>query len=191
MSSLIQELADLAEELKIVSKESNVKLSAGGTSKFYIDCIKFCLHPRVADKLTPILIPMVVDSGAKFVGGLTLGADAPVTLVTGKSILGGGDALLGFFVRKEPKNHGTQRLIEGWIEKKANVALIDGVCTTGASFLKTMRIVTGDDYKCKVVKMITIFNRCEGGIENLEKAGYELKSLLEITSEGKIVPASQ
>ena len=78
---------------------------------------------------------------------------------------------MGFYVREEIKDHGTQKLIEGFIEDGANVIILDDVTTLGSSVMKAVQAVR--DRKCRVVKVITIVDRLEGAAETFSREGLE------------------
>lgn len=76
----------------------------------------------------------------------------------------------GFIVRKQSKKHGTQKLIEGPLRPGSNVALIEDVITTGASVYQAIKTV--EQFGAKVVKVLILVDREEGGVEFLEGKGY-------------------
>jgi orotate phosphoribosyltransferase len=116
------------------------KLSAGGTSDYYIDCRITTLHAE-GGRLTGHAILDLLEARnvqADAVGGLTMGADPIVSNVATASAwraisFPGSPLLHGFLVRKAEKEHGTSRRIEGFCRPGARVAIVDDVCTTGAS----------------------------------------------------------
>jgi orotate phosphoribosyltransferase len=116
------------------------KLSSGGTSDYYVDCRTTTLHAEGGRLTGHAILDLLEASGieADAVGGLTLGADPVVCNVATASAWRAqqhpGAALLhGFLVRKAEKAHGTGRRIEGFCRAGARVAIVDDVCTTGAS----------------------------------------------------------
>jgi orotate phosphoribosyltransferase len=101
------------------------------------------------------------------VGGLTMGADP---LSTGVSILTQGTAepLFAFYIRKEPKGHGTQAWVEGMKNFKEGdkVVILEDVVTTGGS---TMKSVERARLAGLVpVAVITVVDRQEGGSEKIQ-----------------------
>jgi orotate phosphoribosyltransferase len=116
------------------------KLSSGGTSDYYVDCRTTTLHAEGGRLTGHAILDLLEARGieADAVGGLTLGADPVVCNVATASAWRAqqhpGAALLhGFLVRKAEKAHGTGRRIEGFCRAGARVAIVDDVCTTGAS----------------------------------------------------------
>jgi orotate phosphoribosyltransferase len=73
-----------------------------------------------------------------------------------------------FIVRKEPKKHGTQRAIEGSLERGARVVVVDDVITTGGATVKAIETVLAAGFV--VVKAVILVDRQEkNGRENIEK----------------------
>jgi orotate phosphoribosyltransferase len=85
--------------------------------------------------------------------------------------------LHAFYVRKEPKGHGTNRWIEGLhgVPEGACLAMLEDVVTTGGSTLKAIERVEEAGYAVEAVAALV--DRQEGGREALEARGYLLGSL--------------
>ena len=114
----------------------------------------------------------VLASGA--IGGLTLGAD-PVAYAIAHAAALRGETLDAFTVRKEPKVHGTGRQIEGAFEEGWGVVIAEDSMTTGESALRAIRIV--EDAGARVLGVLTVVDREEGGREALAASGYDIASL--------------
>lgn len=84
--------------------------------------------------------------------------------------------LVGFYVRKEPKNTGTRQMIEGPLNDGTRVILVEDVTTKGGSALKAARIVR-DDLGCTVAKIVSVVDREAGAAANMAAEGIELVSL--------------
>ena len=78
-------------------------------------------------------------------------------------------------MRKEPKSHGTGRLIEGPFREGDRVAVIEDVITTGGSALRAARAVR--DAGGVVTGVLALVDREEGGREALESAGLPVLAL--------------
>jgi orotate phosphoribosyltransferase len=100
----------------------------------------------------------------------------------------GGKPISGFIVRKEQKEHGTGKLIEGPLPGKARVAIVDDTCTTGGSLFHAIH--AAEQLGCSVVLVAAILDRGQGGSEKLKKAGYPFRALLEADAQGRIGPAA-
>jgi orotate phosphoribosyltransferase len=77
-----------------------------------------------------------------------------------------------FFVRKELKGHGTNKLIEGYLKPGTKVMFVDDVTTTGGSVMRAIQAAR--NIGCHVDKVITVVDRLEGAKENLAREGIEL-----------------
>jgi len=86
-------------------------------------------------------------------------------------------------VREETKEHGTKRKIEGHLKEGSRVALVDDVITTGGSLLRAIEAV--EMAKCKVVKVVVLVDRHEGGSDRLKEEGYDFTAILHLYPSGK------
>ena len=115
-------------------------LSSGAKSDYYIDCRTTTLHAE-GGRLTGLVIHELIREHmphTQAVGGLTMGADPLVSNVASASAWHalehpGSPLVHGFLVRKSEKTHGTGRKIEGFLQPRAYVVIVDDVCTTGGS----------------------------------------------------------
>ena len=175
------ERSRLLEILKEKSYEKReVTLASGRKSDFYIDCKQTTLDAEGA-YLTGKLMYEIIDGlndNIEGAGGLTLGADPIATAVSIASFLAG-KPLPAFIIRKEPKGHGTGQWLEGTknLKKGAKVVIVEDVVTTGGSSLKAVK--RAEESGLVVELILSLVDRCEGGRENIEKEGYQLKSLFE------------
>lgn len=143
-------------------------LSAGGASDYYIDCRITTLHAE-GGRLTGHAILELLEAkkiGAEAVGGLTMGADPIVSNVATASAWRAisfpeSPLLHGFLVRKAEKAHGTARRIEGFCREGARVAIVDDVCTTGASTVAA--IEAAREAGMVVAAVVCIVEREEAG----------------------------
>ncbi|HXY48870.1 MAG TPA: orotate phosphoribosyltransferase [Terriglobales bacterium] len=149
-------------------KLGEFKLSAGGSSDYYVDCRTTTLHARGAQLTGQVFLEEIRARGwsPQAIGGLTLGADP---LVVAVSVTSG--TIHGFLVRKGDKQHGTGQRIEGFREKGARVVIVDDVCTTGASTVQAIEAARGFGFK--VVGVMCLVEREEaGGRPAVEKAAF-------------------
>ena len=109
------------------------------------------------------------------VGGLTLGAD-PVSYAISHASAALPRPLRAFTVRKEAKAHGTGRRIEGPYSAGDRVVIIEDVITTGGSALQAAGVLEAEGGK--VVGILAVVDREEGGREALEQRGYRVASLI-------------
>ncbi len=118
---------------------------------------------------------------ATAVGGLTLGAD-PVAYAIAAASFADGPAMDAFTVRKEPKQHGTQRLIEGNFAPGAAVVVVEDVITSGGSALKAIEAVTAAGGS--VAGVLAVVDREQGGRERLKAAGFLVRTLTTASALG-------
>lgn len=160
-------------------EKKSVTLSSGLQSDFYVDMKQTLLHAQgiswVAQLMLELLKPYL--GKIKGVGGLTMGADPLATAVSLMS-LQTAYPVHAFYIRKEPKGHGTNQWVEGIKNYTPGdkVFILEDVVTTGGSSLKAVeraRLAELD-----VVGIITCVDRQEGGRETIEKQGLKLLSLV-------------
>ncbi|MBM3491905.1 MAG: orotate phosphoribosyltransferase [Alphaproteobacteria bacterium] len=170
-------LADIIARRSLL-RGSGIKLVSGAVTSFYFDMKLALFEPEAVNLIGELVLQALADEPAEFVGGLELGAVPIATAVAQKSF--GLRELQGFFVRKEPKGHGTRRLIEGIAEPESMrgrpVVLLEDVTTTGGSAMKALAAVREVGALVRVA--ITLVDRLEGATENLAKEGLRLIPLL-------------
>ena len=157
--------------LKTLSyEEREVVLASGKRSNFYIDCKQAALtaegHFLVGTLICDVLFSEAPEVRA--VGGLTMGAD-PLASAAATVSWQLGRPLDAFYVRKEPKGHGTQKWLEGdkRVVPGTPVAIVEDVCTTGGSTLKA--IERARLHGLDVRRVVALVDREEGGREAVEK----------------------
>lgn len=163
-------------------REGDFTLASGKKSKFYVDLKATTLHPEGAFVIGEVAYEVLTTEAAKRgwkiqgVGGLTLGADP---LATAISLAGRarGEFWPAFIVRKEPKDHGTARFIEGTenLSSGASVIVLEDVVTTGGSSLKAIERLRDAGYR--PLAALTVVDREQGGAEAIRAAGVEFLSL--------------
>lgn len=128
----------------------------------------------------PMALEAMRDAGwrADAVGGLTLGADPIAYAIAYASTLDAahvGEPVRAFTVRKEAKQHGTGRLVEGPFREGDRVVVIEDVITTGGSALRAVEAIraAGGDIR----GVLALVDREEGGREALERAGLSVRAL--------------
>jgi orotate phosphoribosyltransferase len=161
------------ERLKHLLKEHSLMfgdftLVSGKKSSFYFDSKKTTLRPEGAYLVAAEILGLLRHHGieADAIGGMTLGVDPIVCPVAALSHIEG-PALPAFIVRKEAKEHGTGRQIEGDLKPGSRVIVVDDVVTTGGSTLRAIEAVEAAGHE--VVAVICLVDREEGGSEKLSK----------------------
>jgi orotate phosphoribosyltransferase len=173
-----ERLLKLLKELSY--EEGDFVLTSGKRSTFYIDCKETTLNPEGMFLAGKIMYEMVKDiPGINAVGGVSIGGDPLVCSVVLEAYKRKDD-LMGFFIRKEPKGHGSNLWVEGGknLRKGMNVVILEDVVTTGGSSLKAIDVTGKAGYNVKGT--IAILDRLEGGKEAIESKGYMFKSIFNL-----------
>ena len=147
--------------------EGDITLASGKKSSYYIDTKMTSLNRDGAVLCAQLFTSQLND--VNFVGGPTLGADPFLGAILYECKLNNKE-MSAFIVRKDSKKHGTQKLIEGPLPSGSNVAVLEDVITTGGSVYKAIKII--EECGAKVVKVLTLMDRDEGGVNFLEEKGY-------------------
>ena len=174
------ELAALLRRKSIFHGEFT--LASGAKSSYYIDCRLTTLDGRGAWLVGQLVHGTIRREEATRniritgVGGLTMGAD-PVALATAMHSAWVNDPapLQAFSVRKAPKGHGQGRQVEGNFRAGDTVAVLDDVITRGDSTLAAIEAVTREGGK--VVLVVALVDRQEGGRAKVEALGYPFVSI--------------
>jgi len=164
-------------------KFGSFTLVSGKRSSYYLDGKQVTLDPHGARLIAEGFLDLVERSGWQpdAIGGMAIGAD-PITAaaVTMSSVRG--TPLLGFMVRKEAKGHGTNQYLEGPVQPGQTAVIVEDVVTTGGSSLAA--IERAKAFGLKIVGILAVIDRMEGGAEAFAKLGLPFYSLLSIQDFG-------
>ena len=158
-------------------------LASGRRSSFYIDAR---LTTMSGDGLA-VIGGLGLDRFAargwtpRAVGGLTLGAD-PIAYALSLTAKRRGQNLDAFTVRKQPKDHGTGKRIEGCFAAGYPVVIVEDVLTTGGSARDAINAVVAEGGE--ILGVMAVVDRQEGGREALENAGYLVEAFLTVSDLG-------
>lgn len=163
-------LTELARDMKAVALlEGDFVLRSGRRSRYYFDKYLFECEPGILRRLGVELARLVPDSAQRLacpeLGAVLLGG--AVSMETGLPLC---------IVRKEAKEYGTSKAIEGRLEAGERVCLIEDVLTTGGAALAAaakVRAAGGE-----IVCLVAVLDREEGAGENLAAAGIPFLPLL-------------
>ena len=155
-----------------------VTLSSGLEADFYVDLRRVTLDGAAAPLVGAVMRELTSDLDFDAVGGLTLGAD-PVATAMLHEAARQGVALNAFVVRKEAKQHGLHRRIEGPEVSGLQVLAVEDTSTTGSSVLAAVDALR--EAGARVVAVAVIVDRGAGpavqemGLEY--RAAYTLADL--------------
>lgn len=174
-----ERLKELVRELAL--EFGDFTLASGKKAKFYLDCRRLTLDSRGAVQVAEGILELLADRMPDAVGGMAIGAD-PITAAVITLAGTRGQQLKGFIVRKEAKQHGKGRDVEGPVVSGEQVYIVEDVVTTGGSSLAAIEKVEAAGLQ--VAGVIAIIDRLEGGQEAFAARGYKLESLLTIKDFG-------
>lgn len=156
----------------------NFVLASGKTSEYFLDLKPTMFDPEGSYVLAELLLDQLSDVKVDYVGGLALGA---VPLISTLTMLSHqrGRLVSGFFVRKEVKDHGTKKLLEGLRKdeslKGKKVVIIDDVTTTGGSSMIAVDAV--HESGAEVVLGLSVVDREQGAEDTYRKRGIPFRAV--------------
>ena len=154
-------VAELREHALVIG---DVTLTSGATARYYVDAKRAILLPPGFRALGELVAAEVARTNATAVGGMTMGAD-PVECAA----LAAGAGVKAFFVRKEKKEHGLQRWVEGpLLEREERCLIVEDVVTTGGSTIRAIDRVREEGLE--IVGVVSVLDRLAGGAEAIEAA---------------------
>jgi orotate phosphoribosyltransferase len=142
-----------------------VTLSSGRTAGYYIDARRALLRPAGFRAAGELIADAARRLGADAVGGPVMAA---IPLACAAIAVPSGDGLLGFFVRKERKEHGLQRWVEGPVKPGARCLVVEDTVTTGGSTVAAIERMREE--KLEVVGALCVVDRLAGGAEAIAAA---------------------
>jgi orotate phosphoribosyltransferase len=161
-------------------------LASGKKAKYYLDCREITLDAQGARLVGEGMLELVAGNMPALVGGMAIGAD-PITAAILTLAGVRGLPLRGVMVRKEAKQHGTGKFVEGPFRAGESLVIVEDVVTTGGSSL--LAIERCEAVGLKVERVLAIIDRLEGGREAFAAKGYELTTLFTVRDFG-IEPAA-
>ena len=155
-------------------------LASGRESSHYVDARLTTMSPEGLAVIGPLALAAIREHqwAADAVGGLTLGAD-PIAYATALASVSKPPLVRAFTVRKEAKQHGTGRLIEGPMREGDRVVVIEDVITTGGSALRAAEAVQRAG--ASISGILALVDREEGGRTALEAQGFQVVCLATLT----------
>ena len=166
-------------------QKKSIILSSGKSSDFFIDCKQSVLSGKGHFLVGCVLLDSLEHLAEQYpdaVAGVELGgcplASAVATISsfddfrhTSRPVL---DAI---YVRKEPKNHGSKRTLEGnsHLPNATRIVVLEDVVTTGRSTLDSIEKLRTNGLN--VIGVVALVDRLEGGRQAIESAGFPFISI--------------
>ncbi len=151
-----------------------VVLASGRESDFFIDCKQAVLtaegHALVGEVMLEALATLGSQTPIAAVAGVELGG-CPLASAVALTSFQRGAPLDAVYVRKDAKDHGSRRVLEGnaHLPAGASVGLLEDVVTTGGSTMKAAAKLREAGYH--VAGVVALVDRLEGGREAIEAGG--------------------
>lgn len=172
--------------IEYISREAvhhgDFTLTSGKKASYYIDLRQVSLDHRVAPLIGEVMLEVIHEfEPVDAIGGLTMGADPIASAIMHRGILQGKtyDAIV---VRKEPKDHGRGRQIEGPDVQGKRIVIVEDTSTTGGSPLTAARAV--EKAGGEVVAVCVVVDRDTGADRVIEEAGYPYRAALRLADLG-------
>jgi orotate phosphoribosyltransferase len=163
-------------------KPGGFKLVSGQISDEYLDCKRALTQAHMLPLVGEAIEGRLV-AGVEAVGGLTMGAD-PLAIATSYASTVRANPIRWFAVRKAPKDHGSNQLIEGALRAGDGVAVLDDVATTGGSTIDAIRKVRA--HGARVLQVIVLVDREQGGLDAIRAALGDGVPVSAITTKSEV-----
>ena len=175
-------LVELIKELAVV--HGRVTLSSGLEADYYVDLRRATLHHEAAPLIGQVMLDLLDAAGVtdfEAVGGLTMGAD-PVGTAIMHQAAARGRKVDAFVVRKQAKEHGMGRQVEGPDVRGRKVVVVEDTSTTGGSPLTAAKALEAAG--AIIVAVATVVDRDTGAQKIIEDAGYRYLSAVSLDDLG-------
>jgi orotate phosphoribosyltransferase len=180
-----EQLLELIKELAVV--HGKVILASGKEAEYYVDLRRITLHHLGAPLVGHLMLDMLEERGFvaaqdwQAVGGLTLGAD-PIADSILHAAASRAIEVDAFVVRKNVKDHGMQRQIEGPDVSGKSVIIVEDTTTTGGSPIAAIEAARAAG--ANVVACATIVDRETGAGDKIEALGVPYLHLFDLLDLG-------
>src|SRR5262245_49815553 len=161
------------------STGGETKLVSGRSTSFYFNMKPTMLDPEGGHLIASLVLDALEGANVDLIGGLEMGA---VPLATAVAVLSQakGRPLPAFFVRKQAKEHGARKLVEGLAPGESlagkRIVVLEDVTTTGGSAMKAIEALQAEG--AVIDRVITVVDRLEGAADAFKAAGVPFSALL-------------
>jgi orotate phosphoribosyltransferase len=150
-------------------KFGTFKLASGILSPYYVDLRIIPSDPEAFRRVINYYLTVLQPNLAKRVQRL---AGIPTAGIAYGAVLAFNLSKPFLYVRKETKEHGRERRIEGLLQPGDKVLVLDDVATTGKNIIEAAETIRGEGGV--VEDAVVLLDRQQGGAANLSKIGVKL-----------------
>jgi orotate phosphoribosyltransferase len=166
-------------KVRSFSSGAETKLVSGRSTSYYFNMKPTMLDPEGAHLIATLILEALRGAKVDMIGGLEMGA-VPLAVAVAVMSQAEGHPVAAFFVRKQAKEHGARKLIEGLAPGESlqgkRVVVLEDVTTTGGSSMKAIEALQAEG--AIVERVITVVDRLEGAADNFKAAGVPFAALL-------------
>lgn len=165
-------------------------LKSGKQSHIYLDMRSAIAYPKILHAICECYIKIMKSLKYDQICGV------PYSALAFASCIAYSEHIPMLLKRKEVKNHGTKKVLEGTYQKGDTCLIIEDVITTGNSLIETAHVV--EEHGLKVKDVCVLISREEAATENLTANGYAVHSIMTLEQiidvlfeSGKIDPSEK
>lgn len=151
-------------------KFGSFTLKSGTLSPIYLDLRLIISKPNLLKSISALLWEKVKNLSFDLICGV------PYTALPIATCMSLDHNIPMILRRKEAKEHGTKKILEGIYKKGQTCLIIEDVITTGMSIVETIEPLTAEGIEVKDIALV--IDRQQGGKERLEQKGLHVYSLL-------------
>ncbi len=170
--------------------QEGFRLASGKTSPYYVDCRIVLAHPYSRHLVAQLAFDLLKTQDFHLIGGLEIGAIPLATSISDFAFSSDDQRnWRTYVVRKQAKDHGLGKLIEGTFKPGEQAVVVDDVLTTGGSLLKATEAARNQGLK--VSHTFVIVDRSNNERQAfLTQQGLSLLSLITLDDLKRTVPSS-
>lgn len=157
-------------------------LKSGRKSHVYLDLRTSISYPKIFKQICLAYYELMNGLNYDLICGV------PYSALTFASVIANEKQIPMLLKRKEAKDHGTKKILEGVFTPGQKCLILEDVVTTGASILETTSVL--EEQGLVIRDICTLIDRHEGGTEKLSSLGYKLHSVISLTQIIEILCAN-
>lgn len=168
--------------------DGGFKLASGRTSPYYVDCRALMAHPHARSLVARLAWKRLNELPIDCLGGLEIGAISIATTISDYAYAVSKRAWRTFVVRKQAKDHGLGKVIEGAVQPGDRAVIVDDVLTSGGSLVKAIEVARAAGLDVQDA-LVIVDRREQDGRLHVERHGVKIVSLLTIDDLTSAHPA--